>query len=303
MATAERHSKAASIWRELVTENPMLIEVSRFRRRFLEGGRGKAINTTVLIVAIVAYAALLLVIANLSGDLPPVALIMLQTGVFCFLGPALTFGSVAGERERRSWDLLLVAPISHAQIIIGKFIAAISAIAGSFVLFFLPTLFTAMTYKGDFYNGRPPGTVSGTFAFVGEEVISISFAVLLSAMALLFSTRCKRSLVALGIVLAALFVGLIAFPLILLSFMSGTSMADGLNVVNPFLAISRLEDFRHTSDPYINGYNVHVFGPAWFGLGQVVIYGLFTAVFLVWAIKTVTFADGDKRFIPRNPHA
>jgi len=306
MATTEPSpSKAAAMWRDLIVENPMLIEVSRFKRRFLEAGRGKSVNTTIVIVAIVAYAGLLLVIANMSGDFPPVALIMLQTGVFCLLAPAVTFGSVAGERERRSWDLLLVAPISHAQIIIGKFMAAVAAVAGLFVLFLLPTIFTALTFRGDFgastTNG---GMISGSYAFISEEVISISFALMLSAMALLFSARCKRSLVALGIVLVAVFVGLIVFPIVMLGLTAGTAMADGLNMIHPFLAISRLEEMRQsTAQQYNFGYNTHVFGPVWYGLGQIVIYGTFTAVFLVWAVKTVTFADGDKRFIPRKPNA
>src|SRR5438067_2544501 len=135
MATIPSSSKLSALWRTLVMENPMAIEVNRFRRRFLEGGRGKTVNTMILVVAIVAYAALLLVIANMSGDFPPVALIFLQTGVFTLLTPAMMYGSISGERERRSWDLLLVAPITHAQIVVGKFLAALAGIGVAFVLF------------------------------------------------------------------------------------------------------------------------------------------------------------------------
>jgi ABC-type transport system involved in multi-copper enzyme maturation permease subunit len=305
MATTESSTKLSTIWRELVTENPMVIEVNRFRRRFLEGGRGKSVNTTILVLAIVAYAALLLVIANLSGDFPPVALIFLQTGIFCFLGPALTFGSVAGEREKRSWDLLLVAPISHAQIIVGKFLAAAVGIGGALVLFLLPTMFTALTYKGDWnsYNNRTEGAISGTYALIGQEVVSVCFALMIAAMALLFSARCRRSLMALGIVLGALFICLIALPM-LLGIMTGGAGMDLVNISHPFMAISRLEELRHYSSTSRYGMgDIPLFGPLWYGFVQGFFYLAATGLFLSWATKTVTFADGDKRFIPRKINA
>ena len=307
MATAEHTSKLAQHWRTLVVENPMIIEVSRFRRRFLEGGRGKSVNTTILVLAIIAYAALLLVIANLSGDFPPVALIFLQTGVFCFLAPALTFGSIAGEREKRSWDLLLCAPISHAQIVCGKFIAAAAGIAGGLILFLLPTMFTALTYKGDWnaYSAQPEDVVSGSYALIGQEVVSVTFALMIAAMTLLFSSRCRRGLMALGIVLGVLFIGLIAMPMLLEIMLSGSGVSDLINVIHPFFAINRLEELRHSSATSIyRGVNdFQLFGGLWFGFTQGFIYLGMTAVFLTWATKTITFADGDKRFINRKKNA
>ena len=49
-----------------------------------------------------------MLVVNARGDLPPIALILFQTMLFCFFGPAMLHGAIAGERERRSWDLLLV---------------------------------------------------------------------------------------------------------------------------------------------------------------------------------------------------
>ena len=301
MSVATNSSKVTGLWRELVIDNPMVIEVNRFRRRYFEGGRGKSVNITLLVLAVIAYSALLLVIATMSGDFPPIGLIFLQTGVFCILAPALTFGAIAGEREKRSWDLLIVAPISHAQIIAGKFIAAASGIAAAFLLFLIPTMFTALTYKGEFSGGQDATVISGTYALIGEEIISVTFALMLAAATLLFSARCKRALMALGIVLGALFIGLIALPSLYGAMTAGSDMADLANVTHPFLAITRIEEFRSAN--LNDSYDFHILGVYWYGLFQGFLYLLGTGLFLGWAIKTVTFADGDKRFLPRKHNA
>jgi ABC-type transport system involved in multi-copper enzyme maturation permease subunit len=310
MDASQSSSGLSYLWRTLVVENPMAIEVSRFKRRFLEGGRGKTVNTMILVVAIVAYAALLLVIANMSGDFPPVALIFLQTGVFTLLAPALMYSSISGEREKRSWDLLLVAPISHAQIIVGKFLAALAGLAVGLALFLLPTLFTALTYKGDYstyaYGGQTTGVVSGTMALICEELISITFGIVAAAITLFFSARCRRSLMALGITLTLMFLGLIAFPMLFSMLSYGNFSNELINLSNPVMAISRIEELRHVAENSYSTYGSSSYdglSPIWYGIPQAIFYLMFTVLFIVWALKTVNFADGEKKFIPRKPHA
>ena len=300
--------KIASLWRELVVENPMAIEVSRFRRRFLEGGRGKSLNTTILILSIVAYAGLLMAIASQAGDLPPGVLVYVQTLTFVLIAPALMYASVAGEREKRTWDLLIAAPITHAQIIAGKFLAGMAGIGVAFVLFLVPTIFTAITYKSGGMFESPYGSyqdsqvvMSGSWALLNEELISITFALLVLAMTLLFSARCRRALMSLGIVLTALFLGLLAAPglISVLSYGSRDAASQLLFFFHPFMAISRLEDARHI---YGSG-GLDLVGPLWYGIPQAILYLALTAVFLGWAYKTVSFADKEVKFIPRKPDA
>jgi ABC-type transport system involved in multi-copper enzyme maturation permease subunit len=297
----------AAAWRTLVAENPMAIEVSRFRRRFLEGGRGKGLNTTILVLAIIAYAGLLLVVANVAGDLPPGVLIMAQTLTFVLIAPALMYSAIAGEREKRTWDLLLAAPVTHAQIIVGKFLAGVAGIGTAFVLFLVPTIFTAITYKGDLmyrsgfasYSYDDSHVISGTTALLNEEIISITFALLVLSATLLFSARCRRALMSLGIVLTSLFLGLLAFPALvsIVSFGERGGFSELLNFFHPFMAIERLEEARRYSS------SSDVVGVGWYGIPQGLLYLFLTGVFLVWAYKTVDFADGEKKFIPRKPNA
>src|SRR3954454_16619655 len=52
----------------------------------------------------------------------------LELGLICLLAPALTADLIAGERERRTLDLLLVTPLSRRQIVVGKLIAALGSL-------------------------------------------------------------------------------------------------------------------------------------------------------------------------------
>ncbi|NLM13312.1 MAG: hypothetical protein GX209_06165 [Epulopiscium sp.] len=51
-----------------------------------------------------------------------------QLGLIILLVPALTSGTISGERERQTLDLLLVTKLSPFSIIIGKLMASISQI-------------------------------------------------------------------------------------------------------------------------------------------------------------------------------
>lgn len=287
---------------EYVIENPMTIEVSRFRRRFLESGRGKSVNTMILVVAIIAYAAMLLVIANMSGDLPAVAIIHLQTAVFCLIGPAIMFGAIAGEREKRSWDLLLAAPITHAQIVVGKFLAGLMALMTTFVLFLIPALFTLITYRGRYERysyAEGPGALS---IFFQQEMVSLSFGICVLAMTLLFSARCRRALMALGVSLVSLFVVLLVIPLLSAVLVGPSAGADLLVLFHPFVTIDKLEAIlgQYTSVTSDDWAMMH---GGWYGYPQIALYLIFATIFVVWTYKTVNFADGEKKFIPRTPSA
>jgi ABC-type transport system involved in multi-copper enzyme maturation permease subunit len=276
-----------SAFKNLVTENPMLVEMSRHKRRFLESGRGKGVNTMVLVVAMVAYLGLLMIVFNFSGEIPPDALVHLQTGVFAIIAPAILYGSIAGERDRRTWDLLLVAPITRRQIVAGKFIASLAGLAIGWALFLFPTMITAITYKS---YGRPPYPIFG--ALLLQELVSISFGILACALTLFFSARAKRAFAALAMSLGTMFVLLVVVPI----------FAGILGVVDQFFYDATT--FFHPM--YIiggmfaqpNNYGGTVVPPDYyFGVPQTLVY-LFTSIALMEiASRTLTHADGDKRSI------
>ena len=63
-----------------------------------------------------------------AGKLYFAVVTALELGLICLLAPALTADLISGERERRTLDLLLVTPLSHRQIVVGKLIAALGSL-------------------------------------------------------------------------------------------------------------------------------------------------------------------------------
>ncbi len=147
-----------------------------------------------ILYAIVGFAALFILssifIAQLSrGDLVPVKSFGLA-GIYIFgLIATIFLGSsiIYKEIERRTLYFILSKPVSRAQIIIGKFLGLLTAVA-------LITLVMAIIYEGVvFYQ-------SGSFDYAGllavlfqimEEAIFIALLIFLSSMvAPLTSTIC-----------------------------------------------------------------------------------------------------------------
>lgn len=92
----------------------------------------------VYLLILAAFGGLIMVINELgsytSGFDPRNALTIYsflagcQLGLIVLLVPALTAGTISGERERQTLDLLLITKLSPFSIVIGKLIASISQI-------------------------------------------------------------------------------------------------------------------------------------------------------------------------------
>ena len=74
-------------------------------------------------------------------------LAFLQLGLICIIIPVLTAGSIAGERERQTLDLLLTAPVKSVTIILGKLGSSMCNVL-LFVISSLPAMSIAFLYGG-----------------------------------------------------------------------------------------------------------------------------------------------------------
>ena len=270
-------------WRKLVVENPMRIEISRFRRKFLGLG-GSGVNRAAFFLILVCYAGLVLSVISLQNNISPLALVTFQTFLFCLFATAMLHGSIAGERERRSWDLLMVAPISKAQIITGKFMGAVAALAISAVAMTLPTGIAAAAYER-----KDP------IALILGELVSLAFCLLVCAWAIFISARSKRPFMALGTTAGSLILSLIVLPALVGTIFQGERISNELlNFLNPFNVLGVLTDGPN----YVNGGGLIPL--SFYGPVHIAVYVALTVLFLVYAEKTLSYPENDMRFIPRN---
>ena len=257
--------------RELTIENPLLIEFRRSVRRFFGVSKHSAVNAMVLVISCLLYGLLLLItIANRTA-MSPVAIVFLQTFLFCFLIPANLHGAIAGERERRSWDLLLASPISNLQIVVGKMLSGLAAV-GTTALLMLPPLI--ISFAGD--------SEASLVKVIQAQMVSIGFAIALAAITMFISARSKRTYAAQLTTYAVLIVGLIVYW-VFVEVATGGQGRQTLLFLHPFYAISAVWGYENNASSLM--YN---------GLFHFLIFTAIAAVLLVVTVETLQIADGDE---------
>ena len=134
--------------------NPVLVKELRGRMR---GARAFVLLTIYLIilggVSLLFYAAIADVSSGAldSGRTIGKGLFLLISAValieVCFISPTLTSGSIAGEKERQSYDLLVSSLLSPWQIVWGKLGAALS-FALLLIISIVPMMSLAFLFGG-----------------------------------------------------------------------------------------------------------------------------------------------------------
>jgi len=252
--------------KSIVLENPMLVEAKRFGRKFLGVSRGNTLSRGILVLSCFIYLMLVMVTFSNRTSMNSDYIIQFQTGLLCFVVPTITYGAVAGERERRTWDLLIVAPISKLQIIIGKFVSGLIVIC-SVALLMVPLIFILAVSNGDRF-----------MAVMSGEAASLGFATAFSACGLYVSSLMNRAFAAQAATYAVGLVWLVLWPM-LVYLLNGSGDSVGyLLWSQPFITTAAVAD---------RVYNIVSTGnvPWWlYSPGaQIVFYGLVTSVFLLLA--------------------
>jgi ABC-2 type transport system permease protein len=101
-----------------------------------------------------------------------------------FVVPALTMRLFAEERKMRTFDLLLTAPVTSAQIVIGKYLASLAALGGLVLIAFAYPAMTAVFAK---FSWAPL-----IIAFMGMFLVSAVYA----AMDLFCSALTESAIIA-----------------------------------------------------------------------------------------------------------
>jgi len=288
-------------WKELIVHNPMLIEITRFRRRYFTFTGANSVGGVVLGLILICYATLVLIVVENRNSISPIALITFQTGLLCLFAPMTLYQSIAGERERRSWDLLLAAPITKSQIVVGKFMGAIAALGIAVGMLQVPVLIAASSYeKSDWRN------------VVMADAVSVTFLMCVCSLTLLFSARVKRGLMALGATLGSLMTVLVVIPSIIGVGSSDRHGSDVSLFLHPFYVLNRIgevdEYYSRARLMSPSGATVLSYGSSpsdsyvqafWWGWPQAFTYLGLAIVLLGWAANTLNFAENEVKFLPQ----
>jgi len=200
-----------NVLREVLIDNPVLSETWRPFHRARRGKNWKANSIVTGLLVACVYGALL------AGGLQIVD--TLEAGVFLMILVVLTplfvatvlYPSLAAEREKKTIDLLLVAPITPGQIVTAKLARALWPLVGLEITLILPALVFGLVR---ITRGLPPGNADANF-FGGMAVIvlvTIAVAWFVAGMTLFLSSVNRTTSGALTAVIGGLFVVYGVFP-------------------------------------------------------------------------------------------
>ena len=191
--------------------NPLAAKELRGRMR---GPRPFVVATLYLLPLGALAVGLYAVIAasttgNVAGGVPVgklffAAISALELGLICLLAPALTADLISGERERRTYDLLLVTPLSGVQIVVGKLVPAL----GSLLLLVVLAL--------------PLQAIAVLLGGVGPEELLVGFAILVltavtsGCVGLYWSAHLRATRAAVACAYGSTVLGVLGLPVVAL---------------------------------------------------------------------------------------
>lgn len=134
IAEAPIPRKRSPLWRRMLLENPVTIKELRGRMR---GRRAFVVLTVYLLLMSVFISLVYLAYASASsgpfgpdpreaGKIVFSTVLGIQVFLVVFMGPSFTAGSISGEKERQTYDLLRTTLLSADAFVGGKLLSALS---------------------------------------------------------------------------------------------------------------------------------------------------------------------------------
>ncbi len=170
--------------------NPLVIKELRSRMR---GARAFIVLTAfLLLLALMTYCLYAAMVSSVSYGGPPLlsayigqaiftALALFELLLVCFITPALTSGSISGERERLTYDMLLATPLRPHSMLWGKFVSALVYVL---LLIFAAVPMASLVFV---FGGVAPGDLLGVL------VVLLTTAVTYGAVGLFLSALLGRT--------------------------------------------------------------------------------------------------------------
>lgn len=268
----------------LVVTNPLMEEAVRAWRKFFRtaGGPGRGLTYAGIGMVVLVYVWLLYLVTISRGDMTAF-IAFLQLTVVTLVMPISIYGAISGERERTTWEALILTRLTPGQIVAGKILWRLGGLLALMALFLLPLLLSIWTANDQARN-------SHGFQLFQSELLTWTWGAGLCAFGLWVSANTRRSVTSAALIFITLPAVLVLLPTLCSMVDNGDSYSRGdfsgnylvwvLMHINAFYALSQVLSPRASAD------GDPMQGMAW-GVLQIVLYSLGLALFLYVSYRSV----------------
>lgn len=268
----------------LVTTNPLTEEGARAWRKFFRvaGGPGRGLSYVALGMVVLIYVWLLYLVAISRGDMTGFVA-FLQLAIVTIAMPMSIYGAISGERERTTWEALILTRLTPGQIVAGKALWRLAALSALMVAF-LPALLLSV------WTQRSAGTSGQGISVWQIEMLTWTWGAGLCAFGLWVSANTRRSVTSAAIIFISLLGVLVLLPALLTMVDNGNSLTQAdfsgnygmwtLMHINAFYALGEM------LSPKANASGDPLLGGGW-GTLQIVLYTVGLALFLYVSYRSL----------------
>lgn len=226
-------------WRHLVSDNPLMERALRafaIRKNF----RNMPASTWIVfsLVALI-YVVLIGLGVRYADSVEPSLFLYLMLTVLILVGATVLHNALAGEREKRTLDLLLVAPVTAKQIVAAKLVKVIVPTLVIVVICVIPTIVLQLVrqHLGVDYSTR---TVSFWAALTMSVVITLSTVLMVTGSTLYISSLNRTTASALTATLGVLLFWFVIVPIFIGTIgVVSQDVSDALATYHPYVALTK----------------------------------------------------------------
>ena len=188
-----------SLWAELITENPLRGDAAREQRRFFRFSNLGPIGRWIVLVCFILFYGWLFVIANVTASDGTLGWSIAELVVTTIFLTGSIYGAISGEREKATWDALILTRLTPAQIIIGKFMWRVRLIGILIALFAIVIVASR--------SGAATFNIT-TVDAIAIQLLILSWCLFVAGLGLWISSITKRSIISLTL-LSSILIGML----------------------------------------------------------------------------------------------
>ncbi len=269
--------------KHLFVGNPMFAEVVREKNKALAEHNWRGAQLAARVLLLVIYLFLLILTLRYVTYVEPFILMYVMLGLATILIPAGLHGAIAGDREKRSLDMLLVAPVTPGQIIIGKFGKTFLSLIMLVIAIGVPALVIELV-KETASTSRIDMHISGLAGYFRSLALVLATGLSMGGLTMWISSKTRSNSGAMLATVGALFVVLIVIPAIggVMSALSPTA-SEMLVGTNPFVLLF----YAYNGDPSYGYPNVAENHGSYYLWPTIILMLLLTALFLALATENL----------------